>query len=761
MKIANKLQAAYEYFQAGNLENAEILYKKVLKIKPDNIDALHNLGILYYQRGDYDSAIKYIRKELQYNAEDANAYNNLGLAYEGKGQLDEAVTFYREALQLDPNLAIVYYNLGNALKGICDGDEAIACYQKALQLEPHLTYACNNLGIVQKDKGNVDEAITYFQRALKLDPNLSQTWYNLGLCYHNKRLTDDAMACFQKALQLNPYYVEAYCNLGTVLQENGCFDKAVECYQKAIHLDHKMSPQQADANCNLGIVFQLKGLYDDAITFFRKALQIDPDHIKAYNNLGIVLQKKGLIEEAITCYKKALQLDPNHPDVYNNLGNACRDNGKLSEAEQYLRMAVQLKPDHAISHSNILLLMNYDSRYNAQAIFQAHLESSKQLAEHLSSIPTHDNVCEPGRRLRIGYVSPDFRRHSVAYFIEPVLLAHNREHFEIFCYSDVPFPDDVTKRIEVYADQWRYIVGMSDEKVFDMICGDKIDILIDLAGHTAYNRMLLFACKPAPVQVSWIGYPATVGLSAMNYKIVDKYTDPPGMTEQFYTEQLMRMPESFLCYLPYNESPEVGPLPILERGHITFGSFNFFAKMSPEVFSVWGKILKEVPESHLVLKTRSLADKATRRFTINSFAEEGVGEERIELFPIAPSIRSHLDFYNRVDIGLDTFPYNGTTTTCEALWMGVPVITLEGLSHVSRVGVSLLSNVGLHSFIAKTEEEYIEKALHLANDIDRLQMLRRDLRSMIAQSTLCNRERFTSNLEDIFRSIWKTWCEHR
>ena len=299
---------------------------------------------------------------------------------------------------------------------------------------------------------------------------------------------------------------------------------------------------------------------------------------------------------------------------------------------------------------------------------------------------------------------------------------------------------------------------MSDEEAAELIREDEIDILIDLAGHTAGNRMLLFARKPAPVQVSWIGYPTTTGLSAMDYKIVDSYTDPPGMTEQYYTERLLRLPESFLCYKPEREGPEVSPVPSLTSGHITFGSFNNFAKMSPEVVEAWANIMKAVPDSRLLLKSHCFSDAGTRRYASELFVRHGIEKERVELLLYEPSVHTHLSFYSRVDIGLDTFPYNGTTTTCEALWMGVPVVTLSGGTHASRVGKSLLSNIGLGELVALTEKEYMEAAIELANDTKRLQGLRKSLRDMMAHSPLTNAKQFTADLESCYRIMWGKCC---
>jgi predicted O-linked N-acetylglucosamine transferase (SPINDLY family) len=299
---------------------------------------------------------------------------------------------------------------------------------------------------------------------------------------------------------------------------------------------------------------------------------------------------------------------------------------------------------------------------------------------------------------------------------------------------------------------------MSDAQATECIQSDKIDILVDLAGHTANNRLLLFAQKPVPIQVNWIGYPATSGLSAMDYRIVDRYTDPPGLTEQFYSEVLMRLPESFICYLPEICSPEVDRLPALFTGHITFGSFNNVNKMSPEVSEAWIDILKAVENSHFVIKSKGLNIPKVRDNIMKVFRQGGISDQRITLLAELPSTREHLDVYNSIDISLDTFPYNGTTTTCESLWMGVPVITLTGTAYAARVGTSILSNVGLPELIAGTADEYKSIAVNLAGDPERLQSLRGNLRTLMTRSPLCNAERFTANVEICYRKMWENWC---
>lgn len=620
MNINNAIKSAMENYQAGNLQQAETIYKKILRIKPNHFNALHMLGVICLQSKNYDAAIPYIKRAIQFHPDSANLYSNLGVALQEKGQLDEAITYYQKALELNTNQADVYNNMGAALQ----------------------------------EKGQLDEAIT----------------------------------CYQKAITLNP------------------------------------------------------------------------DHIQAYHALAAALVCKWQLNEAINVNNKILQVNASDVNAYYRLGNILMTQGKLSEAEKCFKHAIQLKPDELKPYRFLLMLMSYYPKYSGQNIYYEHLQFAKQFEEPLhSKIFSHTNERIINRRLKIGYVSPDFLSHPVAYFIEPVLISHNRDLFELFCYSDVSSPDEVTNRIKKYSDQWRNIVGTSDEKVAELIRKDKIDILVDLAGHTGIvNRILLFAHKPAPVQVSWIGYPTTTGLSTIDYKIVDSYTDPLGMTEQFYTEKLLRLPEIFLCYLPDKDSPDVDTLPGLTSGYITFGSLNNFVKVTPDVIALWSTILKAVPNSRLIMKSYSFFDITTRSYAKNLFINEGIEAERIELLQPVPSIKDHLSLYNKIDIALDTFPYNGTTTTCDALWMGVPVITLAGNTHASRVGISLLSNVGLPDLIANTSDEYALMAVNLTKDLRRLQSLRERLRGMMKDSSLCDAKRFTGNLEWRYRQMWETWC---
>ena len=723
MNIDKAINSAFDAYQRRNLHQAEAISKKILKKQPRQADALHLLSMIYFERSDYDQAITYIQK----------------------------------AIHIDPNFAAAFNNLGNIYRSLKKFREAISCYKKAVELNPTLDQTYMNLGIVLHDEGSIQEAIESYRRAIELNPVHFGAYNNLGLALQNQGKTEESIVAYQKAIQINPRVAEAHNNLANAYKNNGQRDDAKSSYQQAIALN----PHYAEAFNNLGLLLKEEGYLDDAIANYQKALHIKSDYVDACNNQGAAYHAKGHLSEAMSYYQKAMEIDSQYVQAYNNFGSALKDSGNLSEAERYFRRALQIQSDYSVAYSNILFTMHYDEKQSPESVFSEHIKFAEQFEKPLKANQfSHLNEPVSDRRLKIGYVSPDFRTHSVAYFIEPALSAHNHNNVEIFCYADVVAPDDVTKRIQGFADHWVNIPGKPDDEVAELIRKDRIDILVDLTGHTGNNRMLLFARKPAPVQVTWIGYPATTGLSSIDYKIVDTYTDPPGITDRFYTETLIRMPGSFLSYLPPADCPEITDPPAILTGHICFGSFNNFSKVSSGTVGMWARILHSVPNSRLFLKAKCFSDEQTQRHAKAMFSKVNIDNDRIELLPWEPSTLPHLALYNRIDIGLDTFPYNGTTTTCESLFMGVPVITLAGSMHASRVGVSLLSNAGLPELIAQTPEEYISKSVDLACDMEKLKSLRSSLRSTVLRSPLTDAKGFTNYLEETYRRIWIRWCNN-
>jgi protein O-GlcNAc transferase len=478
----------------------------------------------------------------------------------------------------------------------------------------------------------------------------------------------------------------------------------------------------------------------------------------AYNALGIGLLRLGHVVPAVENFERALAISPDSVDAHNNLAAALMEQGRIEDALEHSRQALALDPSSAVSHSTYLLGLHYSANYSPAVIRAAHAQFAARFATPPIPLAGHARQSrDPNRRLRVGYVSADFRAHSVAYFIEPVLKAHDRRLFEVTCYANVAQPDWMTARLRGHADHWRSVANTNDEDLAAQIQSDRIDILVDLAGHTAGNRLLAFARKPAPVQVTYLGYPDTTGLAAMDFRVTDAWADPVGETELLYSEELSRLPSGFLCYQPPPDAPE--PSHVGSRGRVTFGFLNELSKVNERVISRWAAILRRTPQSKLLIKAVGLSHAQVRERILRQFEDHAVPAERLDLRGRLPSVVDHMRVYNEVDIVLDSFPYNATTTNCEALWMSVPFVTLAGRSHVSRVGTSLLSRLGLRELIAQSEEDYVDIAVDLAADASRLDSLHATLRERMAASTLCDAARVTHSLEDAYRAMWQRCCE--
>jgi protein O-GlcNAc transferase len=499
---------------------------------------------------------------------------------------------------------------------------------------------------------------------------------------------------------------------------------------------------------------------DQAVAALQQLVEMHPASAKARRDLGAALLRADRLDEAQAELVKALELRPRFADAFASIGDVFHLQGKVDEAIACYRKALQLKPSASKVHSNLLLTLNYHRRLDAKTIYAEHVKWAAQHAAPLGAgVGEHDNDPDPDRPIRVGYVSPDFRRHSVNYFVEPLLTARDRAGFHVTCYSDVIRPDDETDRILTLCDRWRDARTLSDEALAKLVRDDGIDILVDLAGHTGTNRLGVFARKPAPVQVTYLGYPNTTGMRAVDYRLTDAAADPPGKTEAFHAEQLVRLPH-FLCYQPPADAPAVAPPPVAANGFVTFGCFNVLAKVTPEAMGLWAKTMAVLPNSRLVMKDRlgTLAYPARRRMVLDIFAYHRVAADRLDLLGKEPDFAAHLAAYAKVDVVLDPFPYNGTTTTCEALWMGVPVVTLAGTRHAARVGVSVLQAAGLGELVAATPEAYARTAVVLARDPQRLAQLRTGLRQKLSASPLLDAAGFTASLENAYRDMWQRWC---
>jgi protein O-GlcNAc transferase len=501
-----------------------------------------------------------------------------------------------------------------------------------------------------------------------------------------------------------------------------------------------------------------QGKLDEAIDAFDRALALEPRLAAAHINLGNALLKLGQPAAAAACYANAIAIDPRTPQAHNNLGCALFLLGQLGAAIHHHKEAIALAPAAPSAYANLLLALHYVPGVPKALIAEAARRWSQKIRR-----PASRGIWQwrpkRGGRLRIGYVSGDFRTHPVAYFIEGILAAHDRAAVEVFCYSNSLVTDAATQRLKSASDRWRDISRLSDDEAWRRIALDRIDILVDLSGHTADNRLALFAMTPAPIQCTWLGYVGTTGLPEIDYIIADRFVLPEA-DEQFYSERPYRLPHSYLCFTPPDASADVAPPPALDRGTVTFGCFNNLLKINGAVVTLWSNLLAAVPGSRLVLKAAQLGDAATREGLAGEFAARGVGVDRLVLEPASPR-EELLAAYNKIDIALDPFPYGGGTTTLEALWMGVPVITLRGDSFVGRVGESILTTIGHSELVADSPSQYLAVAAALANDIARLTRMRGSLHQRLVESPLCRSASFVGELERAYAAMWEEWCRSR
>lgn len=525
-----------------------------------------------------------------------------------------------------------------------------------------------------------------------------------------------------------------------------------------IHLRRvtELNPNAADAHANLATVLAAAGDAEGAINSFRKAVGLRPGFIEAWSALASLLKALGRYDEAEDCCRSGLSVDAGHAGLHHILSGALFEQGRVDEAISAARAALVAAPDLATAHSDLIRMLNYVDATEPDAVYAEHRSWGERHADALTAAaPPHSNDCNPARRLRVGFVSPYFRKHAMTFFFESVVEHHDRERMEIFLYADVAQADEYSERLKGYGAQWRRTVALNDSQLAEAVRADAIDILVDLSGHTPYNRLLAFARRPAPIQVTWNGYPNTTGMMAMDYRITDAYCDPPGTTEALHSEALVRLPDIYMTWRPPADAPDVGALPALATGHVTFGSFNSCFKITAALVTLWARLLREVPRSRLMLLTVT-GERAEQRVR-GLFAERGIGPDRLEILPRVTH-EEFLGAHRRIDIALDTYPYHGTTTTCFSLWMGVPVVALAGSTHVSRVAVSLLGNLGMPELVAQDGDDYLEIAKRLAFDLTALAERRSALRQKMRESPLTDGKRGARALESALRQMWSNWC---
>lgn len=749
------IQTALAAHGAGRLQEAESLYRRALDERPDHPDALNLLGVVAIQTDRHEAAIGYLERAVRRNPGCPDSQYNLGLAYAGRGRPADAEAHFRKAVELRADYAEAHNNLANALREQDRLAEAIAHYQLALKVQPAYLAARGNLASSLSSCGRAEEALEHYREALSLAPNSAELRFETGNVLSSLTRFEEAVDEYRKAIALNPRVPDILNNLGLAYFQLNRLDAAVESYRNAL----RISSDMPDVHNNLGNALDKLNRREDAIVHYRRAVEIDPSHAIAHYNLGNSLRSVNRFSEAAKSFRRSLEIDPQFADAHASLGTTLREHGLLNDALASFRRSLAIKDD-PITHSGLVLTMHCHPAFDPVTILaEVRQWNARYVGPLVLPTPEYANDRSPDRRLKIGYLSSDFVRHPVGWFVVPVVCNHDKRRFEVVCYSGVERSDELTEVFARHADQWRDVASLGDDELAETIRGDGVDIIVELSGHTAGNRLLTLARRPAPITVCGGGHYGTTGVDGVDYLLADRFQAPPG-SEGFFSEQLIRLPNDYICYGPPSYAPPVAELPALRAGHITFGCFNNLSKVTPDVVRLWSEVLKSVPGSKIRLQTAALKETVTRLRIRESFRSHGIDESRVELEGPVSHVEL-LNSYRMVDIALDPFPYVGGLTTCEALWMGVPVVTLSGKTFAGRHSTSHLSNVGLERLVASNEKEYVSIARGLASDRDEMHSIRRNLRNMMATSPLCNAERYTRNLEDAFRRIWAKWCESR
>ena len=704
------------------------------------------------QSGAWSEAVESLRAAVKAQPNSPELRNVLGLALAAAGAADEAEKAYRRALQLRPGFADALNNLGRLLHSLGRSADAEQILRRALAFQPSHAYAHDSLGMLLLAAGRTEEASRYLRRAVELDARLPHAHHQRGMLFLTLGDAKAAEASLREALALDERFAPAHIGLAELQCRLGKWHEAESSYRRAIALE----PALAEAYANLGSVLVELGRHEEAERACRRALELDPRSASAHCNLGLALMRLGRGEQAEASSRLAISLSRDLVPAHLNLGKILVDSGRAEEAEAVFRTVTSLDPARLLAYETIAVLQNYIPGRTQAEVDAAHRAFGARL--HAPHGGAHRNSREPGRRLRIGYVSPDFREHSVASFIEPVLGAHDREAFEITCYYNHASPDASTERLKALAGRWRDIRSLDDEAVASAIAADGIDVLVDLAGCTAGHRLAVFARHPSPVQGTWLGYPTATGCPAIDFRITDPRVDEPG-EEAPGIERPVRLANSYFCFAAPREEVEPGGVPMEASGSATFGCFNALLKINQPLVRLWARVLSEAPRSRLVLKARGLDSEAVRQRVLDWFRQEGIAAERIALTAQHAGKGEHLAHYRTIDVALDTFPYNGATTTCEALGMGVPVVSLSGATHASRMGRSILHAAGLGELACASEEACVRLACGLAADGARLAATRRSLRERLRRSALMDATTFTRGLEAAYREQWRRWCE--
>jgi predicted O-linked N-acetylglucosamine transferase (SPINDLY family) len=710
-------EQALQAHRAGRMTEAELIYRQVLVGDPQHAQALFQLGTLYCQVQNWAVAADVLTRAANIQPDHPDAWNNLGTALRNSGRATEAVAAYLRALQARET-AITHENLASLLLALREPQQAASHAQRSVQLDENRAVSHCFLALSLAELGRYAEALPAAQRAVALDPN----------------------------------FIDAHSALSEMLRTLGDPTGAEREARAAIALNPALLPPRL----LLGQALWKQNRLPEAAAEFERVVQMDPANPAAQAGLAGVCHAQARLTESVNHARRAIELDPGNFRVLNTLGNTLRNQGRLTEALAVYRRALEIFPNYLAVHDNLLAALHFDADHSPEQILQEHLAWSER--HELPLIPAHvqhANTRDPARRLRVGYVSPNFCDHAIGRMLLPVVQAHDHQQIEVIFYSDCVRADGMTLQFKACADAWHETAALTHDQLATRIREDRIDILVDLTVHLAGSRLLAFARQPAPIQVTHMGYPATTGMRSIQYRITDIHLDPIGKTEAFNTEELIRLPHSFWCFAREDNLPPCGEPPVTQAGHITFGSLNNPSKVMRQTAELWSRVLHAVPNSTLMLLVYDYS--GVNEYFYELFEEFGIPRERQIQVRQRPRPQ-YLELYQQIDIVLETMPYNGHNTSCDALLMGVPVITLPGVTSVSRAGLSFLRNIGLDELVATSADDFIRIASELATDLSRLKMLRAELRDRLLSSPLFDGRDHAAALEQAYRTMWTRLC---
>lgn len=715
-------------------------------------DQINHL-ISLFQQGNYRGGEIEARKLISLYPSHASAYILLAPLLSRQGRTAEAAEAAENAVSLFPNEYAAHYNQALIMQDQQDLAKAEQCYFRALQLNPRCAEAYGNLGNVQRLLNKLDEAEKNAHKALTLESSLIEARITLANIYKDRGSYKEAEEHYHIALQARMNNPEIYNNLAIVQKAQGNITEAIMSYRKALALQ----PDSPEILSNLGLTLKETDNLEEAEHCCRQAIQLHPHLAEAYNNLGIILAFKSRFREAEDCYRNALAINPNYAEAYCNLVPVLGTLNRRAEAEECYQQALRCKPDFLLAHSNLLFLLNYDPDKSAEEIFAEYIKFDAQFGiPQNTTWRTHNNTRDPNKKLRVGYISGDFRKHSTRHFLLPLIENHDRTKIEIFAYADVAAEDSVTNQYKQAVDHWCVTEGMADDKIAQRVREDEIDILVELSGHTAKNRLGVFSRKPAPVSVSWLGYGYTTGLTAIDYFLTDEESVPPG-SENLFAELPWKLKNPCYVYRPAENMGEINTLPALKRGYVTFGTLTRAIRINHRVIKTWAAILKQTPGAHLLIDSSDFKNQDESQVLMQQFQIYGIEKNRLEIGFHSPP----WDILRSMDIGLDCFPHNSGTTLYEHLYMGIPFISLADRPSVGRLGSCILHGVGHPEWIAKTEDEYVAIAISLSSDLQLLQKIRANLRREMLESPLMDESGFARKVEGAYQQMFRNWCKER